>query len=76
MGSVVGAIWLSKVPDIIQNQIQHMKLRHFSYITPLKLQHILFDTPEQPPIYMIYAYSQTSLRNLTRKSYTVKLEAS
>ncbi len=31
----------SKVPRMRQNQIQHMKLHHFSYITLLKLQRIL-----------------------------------
>ena len=32
---------MCEVPDIIQYQIQHMKLHHFSYIAVLKLQHIL-----------------------------------
>ncbi len=32
---------MSEVLNIRQNQIQHMKLLHFSYITLLKLQHIL-----------------------------------
>ncbi len=33
---------LCKVTDKRKNQIQHMKLHHFSYITQSKLQHILW----------------------------------
>ncbi len=35
--------WLYEVSRMRQNQIQPMKLHHFSYITLLKLQHILSD---------------------------------
>ncbi len=33
--------WPCKVPSQKENEIQHMKLRHCSYITQSKLQHIL-----------------------------------
>ena len=35
--------WQGKVPTQRENQIQHLKLHHFSYITQSKLQHILYN---------------------------------
>ncbi len=38
---------LSKMAWSRENQFQHMRLHHFSYITLLKLQHILWASPFQ-----------------------------